>query len=170
VKLRNGLAVALAGMLVALSLPVAPVMAGDETATEAEVEVLPGADLSYGARVVKSRFTLLSRRALGEPDGRGASILWKGWVVIKLESRIPDANKISIWAGRLGWSSVSMKIYASADGRRWRKVGSARVRSTHFQRYDFSGRFGEVRYIKVVWSGGRWSWLRLDAVGAEGGD
>jgi hypothetical protein len=170
VKPRNVLAVILAGLLVAVSLPATPVTADDETATEAEVEVLPGTDLSYGAWVVSSRFTLFRWRVLGEPDYRGASILWNGWAAIKLERRVPDANKISIWAGRLGWSSAVMKIYVSADGRRWRKVCSANVRSSHFQRYDFYGRFGNVQYIKVSRSGGRWSLLYLDAVGAEGGD
>ncbi len=160
----------LAGLLVVLLVSGAPVKADDETDVDAEVEVLPGGGISYGANVVEFRSVLFPRWALGEPDGWGAFIFRNGWVSIELENNVPDASLISIWAANIGWWPSNIKIYVSADGKRWKHIGNEKVTSANLLRYDFTGSFGDVKYIKVVRNGWPWSWLRLDAVGAEGGD
>lgn len=183
---RKGLITVLAGLAVFLLFSGMPATANDESTTDAKVEVLPGEAGSYGASVIESKHTLFPSSALEEPDGWGAFIFWNGYISIRLEGSVPNATTISIWASSPGgrsagmnsadtnsagsWSS-NMKIYVSADGRKWKQVGSEKVASADFLRYDFSGSFGDVKYIKVSRSGGRWlSFLRLDAVYAKGGD
>lgn len=166
---KKNLAVVLAVWL-ALLLPAAPVMAGDETSVEAGVQVLPGETLSYGASLAGFRSTMLPAWALGEPDGRGAFIFFNGWISLKLEDSVASAAKLSVWAANRGWWSSVIKISVSSDGRKWKPAGEAKVVSADFLRYDFTGSFGDVSYIMVERSQGPWSWLLLDAVGAKGGD
>ena len=170
VNFKKSLTTVLVGLLVVLMIPCLPVIAADETTTEGEIEVLPGEAGSYGASVIESQHTLFPSSALGEPDGRGAFILWKGWISMELEGSVLNAHTISIWAANSGWGASHMNIYVSADGSTWTQVDKEKVVSADFLRYDFSGSFGDVRYIKVSRSGGRWSFLRLDAVCAKGGD
>ena len=167
---RKSLTTVLVGLLVLLLLCGTPAIADDETTTEAEVEVLPGEAGSYGISVIESQRTLFPSSALGEPDGWGAFIFWNGWVSMELEGSVLNAHTISIWAANSGWWPSNMKIYVSADGSEWTRVGGEKVVSAGFLRYDFSGSFGDVRYIKVSRSGRRWSFLRLDAVCTKGGD
>ncbi len=169
VNFKKSLTTVLFGLLVLLLLYGTPAIADDETTTEGVVEVLPGEAGSYGASVIESQRTLFPSSALGEPDGRGAFIFWNGWISMELEGSVLNAHTISIWAANRGWWPSNMKIYVSADGSEWMQVGE-KVVSAGFLRYDFSGSFGDVRYIKVSRSGGRWSFLRLDAVCAKGGD
>lgn len=160
----------LTGALLSLLLPAIPVSAGDESSVDAEVEVLPEGGMSYGASVQGFHRTLFARWALGGPDDRGALILMNGWVSIKLENTVSDAGIVSVWVANHGWHNSQMRVYVSADGRKWKQAGNEKVTTADFQRYDFTGSFGEVRYIKVSRSGGRWSFLSLDAAGAKGGD
>ncbi len=168
---KKGLTIVFTGLLVLLLVSGIPVWADDESTTDAQVEVLPEETGSYGAWVIKSQLTLFPSSALGKPDAQGAIILWNGWISIKLEDKELDVHKISIWADNNGWwnSLVGMKIYVSADGSKWTKVGEKYI-SGSFLRYDFTGSFGNVRYIKVSRASWQWSILRLDAVYAEGGD
>lgn len=170
VNFKKSLTTVLVGLLVLLLVSGMPVTADDGTSTEGKVEVLPGEAGSYGASVIESENTLFPSWALGNPDGRGAFILWKGWISMELEGSVPNATTISIWAANSGWGASHMNIYVSADGSTWTQVDKEKVVSADFLRYDFSGSFGDVRYIKVSRSGGRWSFLRLDAVCAKGGD
>jgi len=170
VNFRKSLTTVLIGLLVLLLVSGMPVMADDESSTDAQVEVLPGEAGSYGISVIESRRTLFPSSALGEPDGRGAFILWKGWISMELEDSVLNAHTISIWAANSGCGASHMNIYVSADGSTWTQVDKEKVVSADFLRYDFSGSFGDVRYIKVSRSGRRWSFLRLDAVCAKGGD
>ena len=169
VNYKKSLTILLVGLMVLLLVPWMPVMADDESSTDAQVEVLPESG-SYGASVIESENTLFPSWALGNPDGRGAFILWKGWISMELEDSVLNAHTISIWAANSGWGASHMNIYVSADGSTWTQVDKEKVVSADFLRYDFSGSFGDVRYIKVSRSGGRWSFLRLDAVCAKGGD
>lgn len=153
-----------------LALPITPVNADDEASTDAEVEVVPAGGMSYGAKVVDSHSTLLPVQALGEPDSQGAVILLNGWISLELKDNVSNTTTISVWAANGGWQSSNMKVYVSADGKKWKQAGREKVESGDFQRYDFTGSFGNVKYIKVERSGGLLSWLRLDAVGAKGGD
>ena len=169
VNFRKSLTTVLIGLLVLLLVSGMPVMADDESSTDAQVEVLPGEAGSYGASVIESRRTLFPSLALGEPDGWGAFILRNGWISMELKDSVLNARTISIWAANSGWRPSNMKIYVSSDGSEWMQ-GGEKVVSADFFRYDFTGSFGDVRYIKVSRSGGRWSFLRLDAVCAKGGD
>jgi hypothetical protein len=170
VNVKKFVTVILAGLLVVLLISGAPVRAEDETDVDAEVEVLPAGGTIYGARIVGLRSVLFPRWALGEPDGWGASIFRNGWLSIELEDNVPNTDAIIIWAANRGWWPSRMKVYVSADGRRWKQVGNEKVTSAGFQRFDFTGSFGGVKYIKVCRSGWPWSWIPIDAVGAEGGD
>jgi hypothetical protein len=162
--------VILAGLLVLLLISGVPVKADDETGVEAGVEVLPGGGISYGARLSGLQGAMFPRWALGEPDGWGAFIFRNGWVSIELEYSVTSADTISIWAANRGWWPSNLKIYVSANGKQWKQVANEKVTSSAFRRYDFTGSFGSVKYIKVCRNGWPWSWLCLDAVGAKGGD
>lgn len=153
-----------------LLLAAAPAMAADEADVGAAVEVLPGENYSYGYWVTDSRHAFLSWWALGEPDNRGATLLRNSRISIGLEDKVTDTGTISIWASNSGWWSSRINVYTSASGRWWRRIGSRQVWSAVFTRYDFTGRFGNVKYIRVELSGGGFSTIRLDAVGAKGGD
>jgi hypothetical protein len=163
--------------LIAVLVPVAmgaissgsPLLASDESSTAARVDVLPGEGCNYGNRVINGRTALFPFWALGKPDGRGAFILLNGWISIQLEKTVPAANAISIWAADRGWGSANVRIYISADGKKWKQVEHQRVTVADYTRYDFSGDYGTVKYIRVNHSG-RWSYLLLDAVCAKGGD
>jgi hypothetical protein len=170
VNFKKLITAVLAGLLVVLLISGAPVKAEDETDVDAEVEVLPGEGISFGTEVFGFRSVLFARWALGEPDRWGASIFRNGWLSIELENNVSDADTISIWAANRGWWPSHMKIYVSADGRKWEQVGNEKVTSAGFQRYDFTGNFGGVKYVRVNRNGWPWSWLCLDAVGAKGGD
>jgi hypothetical protein len=170
VSINKLLTTVLTRLVIVMTLTGGPVMADDETSTEAGVQVLPAEAISYGARVTGSHSALWPIWALGKPDGRGAFILMNGWISLELKKSVLNSNTISILAADMGWQHSNIKIYVSADGRKWKLAGNQKVKSREFQRYDFNGSFGNVKYIKVSRSGGPWSWLRLDAVGAKGGD
>jgi hypothetical protein len=87
-----------------------------------------------------------------------------------VKNNVINASTISVWADNLGWQTSNMMVFISADGRKWKQVGHEKVKKDSFQKYDFTVAFGDVKYIKVSRSGGPFSWLRIDAVGAKGGD
>jgi hypothetical protein len=157
-------------LLAALLVGDVPITADDETSTDASAEVLPAGGISYGYRVTGFRNVLFPNWTLGEPDDRGAFLFWRGWLSVELEDTIANADMISIWAANSGWWSTNIKIYVSADGSKWKRIGIEKVKSARFLKYDINGNFGDVCYIKMERSGGRWSLLRIDAVGAKGGD
>jgi hypothetical protein len=144
----------------------APVYGDDSLPAEVTI-VSPSAE-SYGARVIVSSQVFLRWFALGEPDVEGARMLRKGWVDIELEDRVTDCSEVSIWARKAGWGVASFTVYISADGNTWTHIGGGKCTSTSYSQYDFSGDFGDVKYIKVKRNGwGRWSVMMLDAVMAE---
>jgi hypothetical protein len=163
-------------VLLAVLLIVLPLSAGlvyaedDETSLEAQVEVLPAIEVSYGASVVQMRSTFFPFWALREPDWRAAYMFRNGWMSIRLESTVKNTDRISVWAAGGGWPYSRIRIYVSEDGKHWTQVKNMTVRHPALIRYDTTGSFGDVRYIKVRQSGGRWSFVRLDAVCAEGGE
>jgi hypothetical protein len=170
VSISKLLTVVLAGLVIVIALSGGLVMADDVTSTVAGVQVLPGENITFGARVIGINSVLLPGRALGEPDGRGAIILLNGWISLELKKNVLLTNTIIIWVANIGWQSSNMKVYVSTDGKKWKLVDDKKVTSANFKRYDFISNFGNVKYIKVSRSGGPWSWLLLDAVGAKGGD
>ena len=141
---------------------------GDEDSLPAEVTVTSPAAGSYGVEVVGSSRVLLPRRALSEPDGRGAWMLCRGWIDVELEDMVTDCSEVSIWAAKRGRRSLRFNVYVSADDSAWIHIGSGKCTSRSYARYDFSGDFGEVKYIKVKRNGlDRWSVMVLDAVMGE---
>ena len=149
--------------------PAVPVSA-EEGDVDAEVTVTTTSGESYGADVIDSYRVFLSWWSLGVPDNRGAWILYKGWTIIKLESTVTDCEKISIWVAKWGRWSPLFKVYVSSDGSSWQHIGNSKSRSADYTRYDFTGSFQDVKYVKVERTGsGRWSPFFLDAVYAKGG-
>ena len=143
----------------------------DDTSLGASVTVIPASQESYGERVVASSRILMRWRALGEPDGRGAWMLHQGWASIRLADTVTDCNTVSIWAAKIGFWSPKFKVYVSANGRRWTYIGSGKCTSQGYAQHDFTGTFGDVKYIQVRRIGSsRWSFMLLDAVRAGGGD
>ena len=125
---------------------------------------------SYGASVAGSFGVSSSDATLGEPDGSGAAMSRGSWLSIKLEDTITDCSDISIWVARGGRKSSRFKVYTSADGSTWKRIGGGKCTSGSYTRYDFSGAFGDVMYIKVSYDGSRSAKMLLDAVLAKGGD
>ena len=144
---------------------------GDEDSLPADVTVTSPSAESYGASVAASSRVFLPQHAPGEPDGRGAWMLRRGWIDIELGDMVTGCNDISIWAAKGGWGFPSFNVHVSTDGSTWTYIGSGKCTSGNYAHYDFSGDFGDVRYIKVKRNGsGRWSVMLLDAVWAKGGD
>ena len=155
--------------IITMALPALPASASDDS-IDAVVTVNSSVNESYGAAVTAAHYVWPTWRALGEPDKRAALIFRRGWIIIELENTITDCQDISIWAARVGWKSPHFKVYASSDGINWDYVGNGKCKSRRYTRFDFSGTYGDVRYIKVernqAWS---WSTMALDAVWAKGG-
>ena len=146
-----------------------PAYGSEESLTATATVTSPSAE-SYGASVAASSQVFLPWHALGKPDGWGAWMLRRGWVDIELEDVVTDCNEVSIWARRAGWGFPRFDVYVSADGSSWIDVGSGSCTSKGYTRYDFSGDFGDVEYVKVRRNGsGRWSMMMLDAVVGERG-
>jgi hypothetical protein len=161
---------AAACFLVAMGINSSRALAADESSVEADVTVVSPSDESYGSDVAGSRLALLSWRALGEPDGRGAYILRSGWMEIELDGTVSNAETVSIWASDVGFWHSNVKVYVSSDGGSWERIGTLKVENSGYRRFDFSAGGGSVRYIKVERSGTPLSFLLLDAVRAKGGD
>jgi hypothetical protein len=170
VKAKDLITVLLAGLLLVLTLPAGQVYAEDESSMEAQVEVVSGAECSYGDTVTGMWNTLFAFRALHEPDHYPAYIFHKGWISIRLEDTVKDADTVSIWAGSSGRPDSRIRVYVSKNGRHWTQVNDIKVTHPGIAGYDTTGNFGDVRYIKVEHKGGRWSYIRLDAVCAKGGE
>jgi hypothetical protein len=169
-KVKNVIVVLVAGLLVSVLMPSAPLIADDnETSVTAEVEVLEGSGFSYGAVLIGFWNTWWSSWSLGKPDGRAATVMFNGWINIKLKDSVTDARMISIRAANHGWWPSDMKVSVSADGHQWKSVGNAMVKKNDFQSYEFTGSFGNVKFIKIERRGTPFSWLVLDAAGAKGG-
>ncbi len=148
-------------------------LAASQSSTTATVVVLPQGSFSYGKFVADSEDTFMPFWSLGEPDGRGAWIFHNGWISIGLSGVINSTSVISIRADSQGWHNSHIKVYVSADGKKWKPAGNVNDmtdRGDSFRRYDFNGNFGNIKYIRVNRGGGQWSFLRLDAVYAKGGD
>ena len=157
-------------LAIATGINAAQVVASDESSVDAEVEVVSAGEESYGARVIDSSQVLLPRLALSEPDSLGACIFRNGWIVIKLGGTVADASMVSIWGADIGWQHSNVKVSVSNDGSHWTRIANLKIENALYQRYDTTGSFGDVRYIKVVRSGTPLSFLFLDAVYARGGD
>ncbi|MEJ2740820.1 MAG: hypothetical protein P8105_13525, partial [Dehalococcoidia bacterium] len=108
--------------------------------------------------------------ALHKPDNYPAYIFHKGWISIRLEDKVKDANTVSIWAGDGGRPYSRIKVYVSKNGRHWTQINNIKVTRWGIAEYNTTGNFGDVRYIKIEHKGGRWSYIRLDAVCAKGGE
>ena len=170
VKIIIAVVAVIVGVMIGLGIRAGLAFADDESSVEATVEVNGGAGEVYGDRVMSSRQVLLPRLALKEPDNRSAFMLGKAWEIIKLEETVNDAGLISIWAAANGLGASHLKVYVSKNGSRWTKADKFKVRSASFRRYDISGSFGKVRYIKIERSGSALALIRLDAVAAKGCD
>lgn len=147
----------------------APAYSSDDSSDEVTVTATVGPSESYGARVVaSSRWVFLPWRALGEPNGRGAWMFHRGWISIELENMVTDCSTISIWSAKRGRGAPYSSVYISSDGSTWTHIGGGKCTSTSYTRYDFSGAFGDVKYVKVKrnWVAPR-SVLLLDAVMAK---
>jgi hypothetical protein len=171
VNVKMIIAVFIAGLMLVIPLFAAPVRADDdETSMEAQVEVVSGTVCSYGNRITGMRNTFFPFWALGEPDWRAAYIYRNGWMNIELKDMVKDADKVSIWAAGGRWPHSRIRIYVSKNGRHWKLISNMKVAHPGIIKYDTTGNFGDVKYIRVWQSGGRWSFIRLDAVYAEGGE
>ena len=163
-------AVLLLGVVLAAGLYPAPACASDESSVDAGVTVVSPTGESYGAGVAASHRVLLPWRALREPDASGAWLYSKGWISIELNTLVRNAEMVSIWGANVGWRHSNVKVYISNDGSHWKKIANLKIKNAGYQRFDITGSFGDVRYIKAERNGTTLSFLLLDAVWAKGGD
>ena len=119
-------------------------MDSDKSVT-AHFSEITGLTESYGDRVKASKRVKNPDFALNEPDEKGAKIKRNGKIKIELNGTIKDCDTVSIWASG---KKTKFKVFVSEDGTNWTKIGSKKCRSNHFEQYDFTGDFGDVRYVK----------------------
>ncbi|MFC1945870.1 hypothetical protein ACFLW1_01580 [Chloroflexota bacterium] len=164
------LAVVLTSLMPLHGMPANGVLAS-EGSMEAGVTVTGGADESYGGSVISSQNVLFSQRTLGEPDGWGAYLFREASLVVEMENVVADCEQFSVWAARRSFWSPRFDVYVSADGASWNNIGSGKCKSVRYTRFDFTGSFGEVRYVWINLSEQprRFNMFALDAVWAKGG-
>jgi hypothetical protein len=165
---KKCLAALVAGLLLVIVLCTLPVNASTSTSTQASVEVLPSGNTSCGYEIVNLRSVIFPRQALHQADDIGAIMLRNGRIDIKLGKTVAAADTVSVWAANVGWPHSTMKVYLSADGKAWDYIANEKISALNFNKYDFSGDFGDVRYIRIIHSGGI-TILLLDAVCVKGG-
>ena len=126
-----------------------------------------GTEESYGERVNKSYRVSYPDRALHEPDNVGAVIRKKGKIGMELNGTVKDCKNVSVWVAARRRSKFN--VYVSEDGTNWTKIGSGICKSKQYRQYDYTGEFGDVKYIGYTRTdrGGRRSIMLLDAVHAE---
>ncbi|MEA1945292.1 MAG: CARDB domain-containing protein, partial [Euryarchaeota archaeon] len=123
----------------------------------------------YGDSVYAKKNTRIAWRALGEPDNRGAILFRNAKIAIELEETLPACKNVSVWVRKVGFRTVNFDVAISSDGVSWTTIGSETCNSRRWTEYDFSGDFGDVRYIKVTKPGTWWKprIVGLDAVYAK---
>ena len=91
-------------------------------------------------------------------------------IAIELEESIPECENVSVWVRRIARRAPTFEVYISSDGSTWMPVGSAACTSFAWTRYDFTGDWGDVKYISIRKTGGGWmpKLMGMDAVRAEG--
>ena len=122
---------------------------------------------SYGDSVYAKKNVRLARRALGEPDNKGAILLRNAMIAIELEETVPACKNVSVRVVRLGFRTVNFDVAVSSDGTNWDTIGSGTINSwMTWEDYGFSGDFGDVRYIRITKPGTFWKprLMGLDAV------
>lgn len=124
---------------------------------------------SYGESVYYKKNVRLAWRSLEEPDNKGAILTRKARIAIELEETVPGCNNVSVWVRKLAVRKVKFDVYVSSDGTDWTKIGSETCKFGWWKRYDFSGEFGDVRYIAIKKPGTWWKprIMGLDAVYAK---
>lgn len=125
---------------------------------------------SYGDSVYFKKNVLLARRALGEPNNRGALMRRNAKIAIELEETIPDCTKVSVWVRRVAVRPPSFDVGVSSNGVDWTVIGSETCTSWGWTRYDFTGDWDDVKYIGISKPGTprKPKLMGLDAVRAEG--
>jgi hypothetical protein len=121
---------------------------------------------SYGDSIYAKKNVRIARRALGEPNNRGAILSRNAMIAIELEETIPACKDVSIWVRKVAVHSPSFEVAVSSDGVSWNVIGSETCDSWMWTEYDFDGDFGDVRYIKITKPGTWWNprIMGLDAV------
>jgi hypothetical protein len=110
----------------------------------------------YGESVLSSSdYVFYPTDALHEPDGATARLYYdERSLSVELECTISDCTNVSIWAVWGGlpqppWP-LSFDLYVSPNGADWTKIGSDTVGPwDSLRQYDYSGNFGDVRYIRM---------------------
>ncbi|MDY6932355.1 MAG: hypothetical protein SVJ22_10635, partial [Halobacteriota archaeon] len=100
---------------------------------------------SYGYEILSFKKVKNPELALEEPDDEGAKIKKNGKIKIEFASEIEDCDTVSVWASG---KSTKLEVFVSEDGSNWTKIGSKKCISDDFEEYNFTGNFGDVRYIK----------------------
>ena len=144
----------------------------DDTSVGASVTITGEAAESYGGSVVTAESVLFPHHTLGEPDNRGAYLYREASLVIELENPVSSCDTLSVWAARRSFWSPEFTVYISADYASWQEVGTVKCSSVRYTRFDFTGSYGEVRYvwIDVSKQPRRFNMFAIDAVWAKGGE
>ena len=124
---------------------------------------------SYGGSVYSSKNVILRWNALGEPDDFGAIFFRNAKIAIELEETVPASKNVSIRVRKVAVHPTSFDVMVSSDAVNWVTIGSGTCDSRMWTEYDFSGDFGDVKYIGIRKPGKWWRprIMALDAVYAE---
>ncbi len=124
---------------------------------------------SYGGSVYSSKNVVLGWNALGEPDDFGAIFFRNAKIAIELEETVPASKNVSIRVRKVAVHPTSFDVLVSSDAVNWVTIGSGTCDSRMWTEYDFSGDFGDVKYIGIRKPGKWWrpKIMALDAVYAE---
>ena len=129
-----------------------------------------GQNESYGESVRYETNVWRSNRALDAPDNIGAFMYRNSEIAIELDDTIQECEKVSVWVRRFAFIPSSFDVAVSSDGENWTTVGSETCYSFRWTRYDFTGDWGNVKYIRIIKPGEprRPKLMGLDAVYAVG--
>ncbi len=141
----------------------------DETNNCLENTFAVEGEQSYGDSVYAKKNVRIAWRALDEPDNRGAILFRNAKIAIELEETVPACKDVSIWVRKVAVHPASFDVAVSSDGVSWTVIGSETCNSWMWTEYDFSGDWGDVKYIGITKPGTWWKprIMALDAVYAE---
>ena len=125
----------------------------NEVSLTASVTVKASTIESYASKIVRSSKVTDPGNAIGAPDLAMATMRFAGSIELELNASVPACSTVSLWVSANSLP-LTLEIYISQNGKKWIYAGACSLTQTAYSRYDISGRFGDVRYVKVAWKNG----------------
>lgn len=128
-------------------------VSSNEILLTASVTVKAPMTESYASMVVKSSKVTNPGNAAGAPDLTMATMRFAGSMELELDANVPVCSTVSLWVSADSLPHT-LEVYTSQNGKKWIYAGACSLTQTAYSRYDISGQFGDVRYVKVAWKNG----------------